>query len=451
MEGRFTHLVNLFVTLGPGIGGKTVHIASPLPQPPYYHPPPSSSFYSRVTLISISLNYVGQLWLCSVQNMRETSMRGQVLAMSVDHAGVSASSAPNTSKTREGEVEDEQSIENLASAAKSAFEITSVTTAADDELETSMVGRHPMSADAELLKGSGVLLRRKASGESQDNISISEDLKVEAATGNKSETSVGETIENSIAVSDADTKPAPGVLASHSQTHIQGVVGGNGPNVQLGASRFKRVNNYVRGRWNVRDTSEPEERPESSEMKQMGPKTIAENSTVATVSPSVTRRSTLTTEHSETHQHSRTSSDVGQSPPVPAAGQRELREGGGGGEGDSSSDRDAHLDRNSTAADTLSLSRTTSFSSNATAGEQKSIDGDEHLRDTDNESVASSVPGGTTPELHEPATPSTAASQSSQTATVSVASVPAATGSTAASSSTQEHPQNCTCESCSER
>lgn len=387
--------------------------------------------------------------------MRETLVKGQVLAMSVDHSGVSASTAPNASRAREDEVEDEQGVENLASAAKSAFEITSVTT--EDDLETSMVRPHPASADAELLKGSGSLLKRKASGESQDNISLSEDLKVEGATGDKSKPLAGETSENSIAVSDSDTRLAPGGLASHSQTQIQGVaaVGGNGPNVQLGASRFKRVNNYVRGRWHVRDTSEPEERPESSELlRQMGPKTTAESSSVATFSPMVPRRSTLTTEHSETSQHSRTSSDVGQSLPVPAGGvggggQRELRDGG---EGDSSSDRDAHLDRNSTAADTLSLSRNTSFSSIATAGEQKSIDGDEHLRDTDTESVASSVPGGTTPDLREPATTHPPPPQSTQTAaTVTAAPVPAVTSSVAASSSTLEHGQNCTCDSCSQR
>ena len=363
--------------------------------------------------------------------MRETSMRGQVLAMSVDHSGVSASSAPNASKTKEDKVEDEESRQNLASAAKSAFEITSVTTAADDELETSV--RHPMSADADMLKSSA--FKTKSSGESQDNLSISEDQKVEGAVGDKSEASAGETIENTISFVDTDTRPALGGLASHSQTQIQGAVGVNGPNVQLGASRFKRVNNYNRGRWVVRDTSEPEERPESSEPlkgSHMSSKTIAENATVAAGSPPVTKKSTLT-EHSETGQHSRSSSDVGPSPPVPVGAPRELREGGGG---DSSSEKDAHIDRSSTAGDTANLSRNGSLSSIATTSEQKSLDGDDHLRDTDNESVASSVPGGTTPDLltYHP-TLSTTASAVAPVSTVT-------SSASALSTQTQEHGQS---------
>lgn len=161
--------------------------------------------------------------------------------MSMDHSNVCVPSVPNnsngnSSKMREGEVEDEQSSANLASAAKSAFEITSVSTTSSDDLES--IVRQPTSADT---NGGVDPLKRKASGESQDNIGISEDVKVEGATGN--------------------IKPALGGLALHLQAKIQGIAEGKNPSVQQGASRFKRLNNYDRGRWAVRDTSTPTDSP----------------------------------------------------------------------------------------------------------------------------------------------------------------------------------------------
>lgn len=58
----------------------------------------------------------------------------------------------------------------------------------------------------------------------------------------------------------------------------------NGPAVPQ--SRFRRVNNYLRGRWKVRDSFEPEERPES-EMKMASSRIASESSTT---SPSIARK-----------------------------------------------------------------------------------------------------------------------------------------------------------------
>ncbi|XP_019864230.1 PREDICTED: uncharacterized protein LOC105316531 isoform X2 [Amphimedon queenslandica] len=83
-------------------------------------------------------------------------------------------------------------------------------------------------------------------------------------------------------------------------------------------SRFRRVNHYVRGRWKVRDSFEPEERPES-EMK-MAPSRIVSDPN--TTSPSVARKTThqlqnktslSSVEHSE-------SDDISELPQVATSG-----------------------------------------------------------------------------------------------------------------------------------
>lgn len=158
-----------------------------------------------------------------------------------------------------------------------------------------------------------------------------------------------------------------------------GVATNGAASVQL--NRFRRVNQYERGRWTVRDSLVTEEQAES-----LTPN--AKHQQESRVSGSGDTPTTTTSQQR--------SLEPGLAEPIP-----HLTELGGvviGGV-DSISDRDSSsipLDRSSIAAETLSLSRNTSMSS--ILAPEKSVDGDEILHaDTDTESVAGGTSAGGAP------------------------------------------------------
>ena len=255
---------------------------------------------------------------------------------------------------------------------KSAFEITSVSTYQED-LETSMHHNKGASAEAESLGGS-VSKREQSESDELDEVSIkSQSFVVEEHAGSEHITVLNET--------------AP-----------------NGPVVASGLRRFRRVNKYSRGRWDVEDASETEERPESEQRGSL----LNQNSRLGggaaggggggggwgagRESPFVSRKGGSEggedgggAERMEVMcQHSRSSSEVGgQGSDVVAMGDREL-----------------HVDQSSTVAEAAPLSRNTSFSSLVIVTE-KSVDEEDkegsRLRDLESETEASVAPVDSSP------------------------------------------------------
>lgn len=328
--------------------------------------------------------------------MRENSLVSMALAMSVVPYAASG----------ESEEESESSKQN----ARSAFEITSVTTVSgeNDDLEGSI--RHPASADADSLSGvKAVLSVQKDSVPGESSESISEEP-TEAGAVDEESTPPTAAIPFSV-------KPAMGDVLQQPLTQFP-VAGGNGPVVQPGLSRFRKVNTYVRGRWTVRDTSEPEERPDSSDPRDsiqlQSLKPLTSSGSSSPIAPRKTEG-----EPSNLHQQqSQIATDLGL-------------------HGDSASERDANVDRSSTTVENQSLSRNTSLSSLVTT---KSIDGDEHLRDLEHAvsalavvSATTAAPGGTS--IHE-VTYVSAAQHSQRSPTVAIATI--------------GHQPGCTCDSCVE-
>ena len=260
-------------------------------------------------------------------------------------------------------------IQSGGDSAKSAFEITSVSTYQED-LETSMHQNKGASAEAESLAESGSKRGQSESDEMDEMSNKSRSVVVEEHTGSEQITVLNET--------------AP-----------------NGPVVASGLRRFRRVNKYSRGRWDVEDASETEERPESEQRgaflnqnSKLGGGAVGGGGGVGRESPLVSRKGGGEGEEGGgggermevMFQHSRSSSEVGgQGSDVAVVGDREL-----------------HVDRSSTMAETASLSRNTSFSSLVIATE-KSVDGEDkegsHLRDLESEPETSVAPVDSSPSL----------------------------------------------------
>ena len=175
-------------------------------------------------------------------------------------------------------------------------------------------------------------------------------------------------VENSIprgqsesSESDETAKALPAVAVKDSEIILESTerqlpseAAPNGPVVASAPRQFRRLNNYVRGRWTVEDTSE------TKESEQRG---TPGNQGQGRESPYVPRKGFgveggMAVGDELAHMHSRTSSDLG----VQVL--------------DIISDRDSHVDRSSVVGETASnLSRNTSMSSLTTAGD-KSMDGD---------------------------------------------------------------------------
>ena len=229
--------------------------------------------------------------------------------------------------------------ESKKESAHSAFVITSVEPAPDDDLDTT---RAPPTSMDESLRA------KIESGESEEEtVSLSEEQHTPTTPSDSGET------EPSMS----------GGLSSSSTVDMsrgqQVSSSGNGPSVQPGGGRFRKVNKYSRGRWTVRDMETTEERSGTEIARHTslgGSKTNILES--GSNSPSVGRK----TEQQDSL-HSRSGSELG---PVPSTSTA----------GDNVSDKDStsiHLDRSSTAADTLS--RNTSLSS-INAPDERSADVD---------------------------------------------------------------------------
>lgn len=225
--------------------------------------------------------------------------------------------------TPSGVMGDPRSSENT----KSAFEITSVITYQED-LETSMHHHKGVSAEAESFS-EGAKKRGQSESSETEELNRTQSVVVEEYISEK-------------------------LLPLESTS--------NGPVMASGLRRFRRVNNYVRGRWEVQDASETEERQESEQRGALSNQNAKNGGGgLGRESPFSVRKGVGGEGGGEmVHEHSRSSSELGgQGPDITISG-----------------DRDIHLDRSSTVAETASLSRNTSFSSLITAVD-KSVDGEE--------------------------------------------------------------------------
>ncbi len=256
-------------------------------------------------------------------------------------------------------------------SAQSAFEITSVEPAPDEDLDTTGGRIQPASMDDSTLKN------KLESGDSEEdtvNLSHQHTPKIPS-----------------------DTEPS-GALSSSSGVDLtrsqQSSATGNGPSVQPGGGRFRKVNKYTRGRWLVRDMETTEERlgaeAAARHLSQGAGGSRINVLEPGSGSPSIGRR----TDQQESL-HSRSGSELGQAPNTSM-----ITGGGGGGvPSDNVSDKDStsvHLDRSSTAADTLS--RNTSMSSiNAPDDRSTDVDIDTQTVGNVGEMAESAVSAGVVP------------------------------------------------------
>lgn len=313
--------------------------------------------------------------------------------------GPSVGSAPDSLEAGPREVAslDEDVMDQLLKRdARSAFEITSIRPANTDDLDKSGI-RHPTSTDS-----LQVLQEKGESGGSEESIITPSDThqlvdsQEESSQVAHTETkfTCGESSPAEQMDSTSEAAQSGGITSSPKTLLIGDEVSskasnqsglaappGNGASVQ--PNRFRRVNQYERGRWTVRDSLVTEEQSETlhPQQQQQQPLPSAKHPESSEVADDT---------HPKTTQQQR--SDLG---PTPV----ELTElggfpggilGGGLAPTDSTSDKDSssiHMDRSSTAAETLS--RNTSMSS--IVAPEKSVDGDEILRDLDMESIS----GGT--------------------------------------------------------
>jgi len=347
---------------------------------------------------------------------------------------------------------DEESLEaTKKDNAKSAFEITSVRPAADDHDRS--VLRNPVSTDSLRDTLQNELGAKSDTGESNDSIVVPSNVKQLGQS--PSDAQEGVVTPHFVVGSPKNDEDRPAVvqdeIATPSTTKVGGVaaknpvsnedpvvsaypsnassstvgtvvgggaIAGNGTSVQ--PNRFRRVNQYERGRWTVRDSLVTEEQGETTtssvstivhlsgqnskhlasisqqpEAENVGepmgkgtpPRTVHQRldqplpTTTAAAASTTTTTNTSTTTDSLHFQQMATD-------PVNLPGNN-----GGVGASDLASDRDSssvHMDKNSTAADTLS--RNTSMSSIVP---ERSIDGEE-LHDSEGDSISGggSMTGG---------------------------------------------------------
>ena len=238
-------------------------------------------------------------------------------------------------------------------ATRSAFEITSVSHIPEENEDVEGMQAH-VSKDADDLQGS--LLEagnNRYSNSSGDSEEFSE-TPIEHLSSNSHDNS--QTPIESYLAPPTNPSPKPSDVTN-------GVT-------QVPQSRFRRVNQYLRGRWLVRDTLEPEEQRPESEMRMASLPTSSKNilENVAT-SPSISRKHQQTSPltntntnsevYSHNHEHSRSSSEVSNPIDLPSSNQP--------------LSRDATSDKIFNTAESIhSLSRTGSMSSVV-----KSVDGDD--------------------------------------------------------------------------
>lgn len=162
--------------------------------------------------------------------------------------------SPSSSTATHGDHPRQSYSETEGLTTRSAFEITSVSNAPPDGEDT----EGHASKDAEELKRSLLEVEESiyyrvstSSGESIET--VNDDSRISLPDADR----VGDTVAvPSLLTLDVPLNPSPKLFDP---------TGGNGPQ-SSSASRFRRINNYQRGRWFVTDIFEPEERSDS-EMK----------------------------------------------------------------------------------------------------------------------------------------------------------------------------------------
>lgn len=400
--------------------------------------------------------------------------------MSAAKLGLAGPSAPlSATENKENEPhgldgETRSMLDKENQNAMSAFEITSVdpVPADNDDLDSSIVHKSISSDDSLKVKLQRI---RAESGDSISEDQPSPHLRelhapTEAASNSvsnppittattPSDDNTSKDVQPNTMAVDQDALPvqssgsvviAPPAITQQLpqfQPPIQGVGStGNGPTLQPGASRFRRVNQYLKGRWTVRDKTEPEERPDS-ELK--GTISALRSDSVVSGgsgSPLVPRKAQPVTEMQET---------------LPTRNTNELAQLPSSVPSDNVSDKDSssiHVDKSSTVADTLS--RNTSLSS-IVAMTDKSLDGDEHLRDLEPE-LGLVATNRDPPDITYPYPPTTNLPPSgTSSSSVVVPTTVGAPDSTTANptpaptqtdfqSSSNSHGPSCSCESCSD-
>lgn len=307
------------------------------------------------------------------------------------------SNLPNSVSDIDQHKPTSDSLENMAPGIRevrsleveeSAFEITSFRPATDD-LDKSVAGR-PTSTDSLTLhtvpeKGESeesvvTPTNKQRSANTQSESSLHKNAKANFAERDTAATEpldVGNKVSQGNAAS-SSPKTVPTIVdepASKPSTHPPS--GQNGAGVQ--PNRFRRVNQYERGRWTIRDSLVTEEAAEGIPPQKQQQPVLSEgsnlgNGTTPPLKPQ--QRFDPTTTSSEPPQLQVSTELIALSGIT-----------GGGLAPESASDKDSssiHMDRSSTAAETLS--RNTSMSS--ILAPEKSVDGDELLRDIDVDSMS---------------------------------------------------------------
>lgn len=347
--------------------------------------------------------------------------------------------------------------------AKSAFEITSVRPANTDDHDRSGV-RNPVSNDSlrVILPDKGEL------GECEESILVADDkrqvlttdvedstmqakahsmvgsdstkveeqqlrVKNEGCKSNSTSATQGSNVTPSGAAVLSEDLATGGTLAHPVSSNVSsgtgggggGAVAGNGSSVQ--PNRFRRVNQYDRGRWTVRDTLISEEQAEMTTSVPVRRYYPYQQHQQQDQSSSDTVINGTLPRIIQQHQRMEHTTDVTQFQASSLLGML-LGVGGGGGGGlglsDVTSDKDSssiHMDRSSTAAETIS--RNTSMSS--IVAPEKSIDEDESEVDSISGVGCSAISNSVQGHEHDLSNmPTAAPSQPPGLATLSVGAVP---------------------------
>lgn len=233
----------------------------------------------------------------------------------------------------------EQQLQSLDNA-KSAFEITSVSDAPPDGEEEQVQVR-----DTEDAKGNTEDPDKRDKSGYQPNSETHESSHQEQ---------LGEPSTSQLASSSTSDLLEGGSRQTNASV-------ANGPS-QMGQSRFRRVNHYVRGRWTVRDTLEPEERPESeNKMATLPLVALRNNSDLSLVSTSAASRKTIP----DTDVQSRSVGEAGYLADISSTTSR---------------DPSSITDRSSTTVESHTISRNTSFSSLSVHTAERTTEEDQRER-----------------------------------------------------------------------
>lgn len=433
-------------------------------QPPHQQPVMPSD--SQVTLVGENQVEVDQ--------SNERLPDGQLDRANLDNGREGETEAGQNSSGRVGEslsVNESSGLQDLTGTPKqkanamSAFEITSVIDPAEgDDMDTSIrhlatidsdstttttdrspAGRDPPSAGQ---SQSSEQPHPPSSMTTSSSTTTMTEYKTVASNGTHAPTAApeGATKPASLSSSSSSSRPFPlssssssSFLPSLAATQVGGgaapggqqqgqvppAAGGNGPqHQQQPVKRFRRVNHYMRSRWSVRDRSEAEQKPESSQgaLHSSSQKSLHGSPELqghGAPSPVPTRRTVLD------------SSDEGQHGHLPSVGNEQ-----GHSHSDTTSERDPQE----------VLSRNESMSSLVTT--EKSIDGDEHLQDVETESAAPystdsgitvSTPDVTYPPSHPPAASSSGSSSHGVLSAPSTGVSSASTGGSVVSTASTTH------------